>query len=292
MKKSLLLLGTSLCVPLTSHAADWFEQSTPLTQAHQHLLDGDLQSMFTSLVEVWQLDQEKNIKDHLNSLLVQSLSVDCGKGLDSKQFPDWINSITIRRLNIQSPGRDAYQMMVNVAAKKEISDIRLSKWVDKDISSDTSFNSVNSDNVTNGIYSYVKRYNLNNDISKGLYRIDVTADDQESWSAWVIFSEQNAKQTVRWASKDHWQIEKNALLNKFCPLPKLGVSVYDYVKGKYQEIWNHSYDSDYPTSLPVDSLPPDRYVLAISMTQQRWQGPIIIEQSQVISKTYDVATEE
>ncbi|QTG90682.1 DUF2861 family protein, partial [Vibrio furnissii] len=36
----------------------------------------------------------------------------------------------------------------------------------------------------------------------------------------------------------------------------------------------------------------DRYVLAVSMTHQRWQGPITIEQSQVISKTYDVSLEE
>ena len=292
MNKLLLLLGTCLCVPITVQAADWFEQNTPLTQTHQHLLEGDLPGTFSSLVEVWQLDENTNIKTHLNDLLMQALTVDCGKGLDNKEFPDWINAITIRRLTIQSPGRDAYQVLINASAKKDISDIRLTKWVDKPLSSDNSFTESDSDPVTDAEHNYVKRYNLNNEISKGLYRIDVTAEDQSSWSAWVIFGDQKPYRTVRWASKDHWQVEKNALLNKFCPLPKLGVSVYDYVKGKYQEIWNHSYDSDYPSSLPADSLPPDRYVLAISMTQQRWQGPIIIEQSQVISKTYDVAAKQ
>ncbi|MEF1174054.1 DUF2861 family protein, partial [Vibrio sinaloensis] len=33
-------------------------------------------------------------------------------------------------------------------------------------------------------------------------------------------------------------------------------------------------------------------VLAVSMNHARWQGPIIVEQSQIISKTYDVSLDE
>ena len=82
------------------------------------------------------------------------------------------------------------------------------------------------------------------------------------------------------------------MLNKHCPLPKLDASLYDYVDGQYNKVWGESYESDYPTSLEPNIVPPDRYVLAVSMTHQRWQGPIIVEQSQIISKTYDISVEE
>ncbi|SJL83856.1 DUF2861 family protein [Vibrio palustris] len=300
MKKT-LLLGTLLSVPFVAHA-EWFEDNTPLTQAHQHLLEGNLTSMFDSMVEVWQLDKSDDISNHLNGLLGQALTADCGRGLDSKQFPDWINAVTLRRVNIQSPGRDAYQVLIEASAGKPVSAIRLTQWVDQSISSDSSFKAIKpseaidysptTQNAGSNTHHYVKRYNLNNELSVGLYRLDITAKDQESWSTWVILGNQKAKRSVRWASKDHWKVEKNALLNKYCPLPKLGVTVYDYVDSDYKPIWKHFYDSDFPTSLPVDSLPPNNYVMAVSITEQRWQGPLILEKSQVISKSYSVANKE
>jgi hypothetical protein len=57
-------------------------------------------------------------------------------------------------------------------------------------------------------------------------------------------------------------------------------------------VWSKEYESDYPTNLEATDLSPDRYILAVSMTHLRWQGPISIEQSQVISKTYDISVEE
>lgn len=287
-----LLLGVLLSTPALADATGWFEKNTPLTQAHQHLLNNDLENMFSSLVEVWQLEKNKNLKNHLNDLLIQSLTVDCGKSLDNKPFPDWIQSVTIRRVDVQSPGRDAYQVAIDTKSKVPIVDIRLTKWVDKVVSTDSSFTN-RSDNVTSsGIYSYAQRYNLTSPLGAGLYRIDVTAADQESWSSWVVFGDTIAKQVVRWTSKDEWQIQKNQLLNPHCPLPKLSISVFDHVDGNYKQIWSESYESDYPTNLENVSLPSDRYIVTVSMMHQRWQGPLTIEQSQVISKTYDVNVEE
>lgn len=292
MRSTALLIGTLLSVPLSAQAVEWFQKSTPLTQAHQNLLNNDLASMFASLVEVWQLDHNKNIRSHLDELLLQSLTVDCGKGLDNKAFPDWISGVTLRRIDIQSPGRDAYQVLIDAKVTKAISDIKLTQWVDKPLSSDSTFTRTDRDSVTSNAQSYLKRYNLNTKLNMGLYRLDITAADKETWSSWIIFGHPQAKQTVRWASKDQWVVEKNALLNRYCPLPKLGVSVFDYEDGKYKEIWKQTYESDYPTKLEQDDLPDDRYVLAVSMTHHRWQGPIVIEQSQVISKTYDVSLDE
>ncbi|MCG3732106.1 DUF2861 family protein [Vibrio cincinnatiensis] len=291
MQKKAFILGTLASVPFLVHSTGWFETNTPLTQAHQNLLTNDLESMFASLVEVWQLEQNQNIQTHLNDLLIQSLSVDCGKGLQSKPFPEWIKSITITNVDIQSPGRDAYQVLVEAQTNKELVDVKLTKWVKKPLSTDVILN-LKGDNVTNDWRTYLKCYNLNTKLPIGLYRLDITANDQESWSSWVIFGEPKAKQTVRWASKDKWVVDKNALLNRYCPLPKLDVSVFDYIDSEYKEIWTKSYESDYPTELELTSLASDRYVLAVSMTHQRWQGAITIEQAQVISKTYNVSLEE
>ncbi|EOX1813325.1 DUF2861 family protein [Vibrio cholerae] len=287
----LWLTGMLISMPVFADSTGWFEKNTPLTQAHQHLLNNDLQSMFSSLVEVWQLEKNNNLKTHLNNLLIQSLNMDCGRGLDNKPFPDWIQGLTIRRVDVQSPGRDAYQVAIDTKTKVPITDIRLTKWVDKIVSTDSSFTN-RSDSVTTNVYTYAQRYNLTNPLSSGLYRIDITATDQESWSAWVILGDTIAKQVVRWASKDEWQIQKTELLNPHCPLPKLSISVFDHIDGNYKQIWSESYESDYPTTLGNISLPSDRYIVTVSMIHQRWQGPLAIEQSQVISKTYDVNIDE
>lgn len=291
MHSKLCLIGTLVCVPFYAQSVEWFESSSPLTQVHQHLLNNDLDRMFHSLVEVWQLNQTKNTKTHLNDLLIQSLSVDCGKGLTSKTFPVWLNSIVIRKVDIQSPGRDAYQVILEAQSDKALNNITLTQWVERPIASDSSFTR-SSDGVTEEGVTFRKHYNLNSKLTMGLYRIDITAEDQDSWSTWVIFGEPKAKQTVRWSSKDQWTVDKNALLNRHCPLPRLDVSVYDYFDGEYKEIWQQSYESNYPTQLELTDLTSDRYILAVSMTHKRWQGPIIIEQAQVISKTYNVSLEE
>ncbi|MBF4282397.1 DUF2861 family protein [Vibrio anguillarum] len=291
-KSRLLLVGIAfVTIPTKAQNIEWFDQITPLTQAHQNLLNNNLEAMFNSLVEVWQLEHNKNIQSHLNELLLQSLTVDCGKSLDKKPLPEWLKSITINRQEIQSPGRDAFHVDIEVDAEKPLADIRLAQWVDKSLSTDSLLTTTSSDSVT-GKAHYLKRYNLNSKITMGLYRLDITAKDQQSWSAWIVLGEPKAKQIVRWASKDQWQIEKKALLNPYCPLPELNVSLYDYIDGKYSEIWSQRYESEYPNELEITNLAADRYVLAVSMTQQRWQGPLIIEQSQVISKTYDVSVDE
>ncbi len=55
----LWLTGMLLSTPAFADPTGWFEKNTPLTQAHQHLLNNDLESMFSSLVEVWQLEKIK-----------------------------------------------------------------------------------------------------------------------------------------------------------------------------------------------------------------------------------------
>lgn len=285
-------LTALLTAPAWANSGEWFEENTPLTQAHQHLLDDDLPAMFNSMVELWQLDESKTLAPHLNSLFEQSLELDCGKGLVTRPFPQWIKSVVVERVDAQSPGRDSYRATVVVTLTKPLDRVSMKRWVSKTMSVDDSSSKVKVGDGKAENYIYTQRYNLNNWPPQGLYRVDLTAADQSSWSSWLVLGRPAASQSVRWLSKNHWVIEKNSLPNRFCPLPKLDVSLLNYKNGKYTRILNDSYDSDYPTSLEDQKLPTGRYVLSVSMTHQRWQGPIIVEQTQTISKTYDVSVEE
>ncbi|KJY83866.1 hypothetical protein TW81_05935 [Vibrio galatheae] len=287
-----LIMGALLMsAPTMAAQVPWFESNSPLTQAHRNLLNNELPAMFNSLVEVWQLEKNRAIAPHLNDIFLQSLDIDCGKSLDNRSFPEWINNLTVRSTEIQSPGRDAYRAVVEIESNRDIEDISVTRWVSKNLSTDNSFEHALPTNDL-GTQKYIKRYNLNSRVESGLYRIDVTATDQSSWSSWLLIGEPKAKMTVRWDAKAQWKVEKSALLNRHCPLPKLDVALYDYVDGEYNQVWGESHDADYPTSLDGIDVEPGRYVLAVSMSHQRWQGPIIVEQSQIISKTYDVSVEE
>ncbi|KOO04353.1 DUF2861 family protein [Vibrio nereis] len=289
LKRTAILGALLVSAPASAKDVPWFQSNTPLTQAHKHLLNNDLPAMFSSLVEVWQLEKNQTITPHLNDLLLQSLEVDCGKTLDTKPLPDWLNSVIVRRTDIQSPGRNSYRASVEIESRIDISDISLTKWVSRSLTND---NALTAFKVSDTLTKYVKRYNLNSRMTMGLYRIDVTGSDDTTWSSWLVLGEDKAKVTVRWQSKDQWKVEKNALLNPHCPLPKLDVSLYDFVDGKYNRVWGKVYESDYPSTIDSGAAQPGRYVLAVAVNQTRWQGPIIVEQSQTISKTYDVSLEE
>jgi hypothetical protein len=57
-------------------------------------------------------------------------------------------------------------------------------------------------------------------------------------------------------------------------------------------VWGKEYESEYPSQLEAKDIEPDRYVIAVSIKQSRWQGPILFVRSQIISKTLDVSPEE
>ena len=291
IRKTLLVIGALASAPIAAEGVQWFDSNTPLTQTHKHLLNGNLNAMFSSLVEVWQLESNVALKPHLNDLLLQSLEIDCGKSLDDKTLPEWLKGVIVKRTEIQSPGRDAFRATIEVQTLREITDISLMRWVDKSISNDNTLDIVRENNHS-GVLTYSKRYNINNKLPLGLYRLDIVTKDNKSWSSWLVLGDPQANMTVRWASKDRWQVEKHTLLNPHCPLPKLTAALYDYVDGKYNQVWSNNYESDYPTSLPPEQINTGRYVLAVSMVHRRWQGKIIVEQAQIISKTYDVSVEE
>ncbi|USD68231.1 DUF2861 family protein [Vibrio sp. SCSIO 43136] len=267
----------------------WFDQTSPLTYTHQKLLENDLPSAFSGLIELWQKSPEPYVAEHLDSLLVKGLEKDCGRSFSESGLAGWINELIIRRQVIQSPGRQSTSMIVDVLSDREIKDIRFRRWTKTKISSDSDFSLVGTSKE--GHKRYNKRYNLSSRLASGLYRVTVSPSKGEPWSSWIVIAEPQAKEVLRWQTKDSWKVEKVGLLNYHCPLPVMNISVFDYVNDEYRKIWEKDYESEYPSHIPLRDVEPDRYVLAVSITHKRWQGVISIEDQQVISKTYDISVD-
>lgn len=285
MKNLFLIL---CCIPSLCFSAEtWFEDNSPLNQAHQKLLDNDLTGSFASIIQVWQSDPDKYIESHLNELLLKTLENDCGKSIDSEPVATWIQNVVIKRQSVQSPGKSTSRAIVEVTSNTDISSIELLGWPGIAISNESSLETLSNKNGS----TYTLTYELNQRMPSGLYRLQVTNGLDETWSLWVVMGESPAKQVVRWDSKDTWAVDKLYRLNPYCSLPILSVSLFDYVDNEYIRVWHQQYENDYPTRLSAGKLKADRYVLAVGITHQRWQGSIAIEDQQVISKTYDISTE-
>ena len=285
MRFYLLLL--SVYFSTCSAANDWFESSSPLNQAHQKLLNNDLEGSFRGLINVWQSEPDGYVKQHLNDLLLKSLESDCGKSISNEPIAAWIHSVVIKRQSIQSPGRSVSRAIVEITSPEEIASVSLLNWPDGAVSNENSF-VIQQGNERN---TYTMTYDLTQRLANGLYRIEVTAKNGNNWSVWIVMSESISKQVVRWDSKDTWAVDKLGLLNPYCVLPVLTVSLYDYVADEYVRVWHREYESNYPKQLPISELNADRYVLAVGITHHRWQGAVIIEDQQVISKTYDISAD-
>ncbi|MDP5252973.1 MULTISPECIES: DUF2861 family protein [unclassified Vibrio] len=290
MKVTPILISLLSLQPLMAGAdSQWFESNTPLTQAHQYLLEDDLSDMFNSMVEVWQSNDDGSLNHHLNQLLNQSLVEDCGKSLMNGAMPEWLDAVTIQRETVQYPGNDSHRLLIDVLSHQKVNSIRFEKWVNTQISTDGTLFTLDDDEENE--QHVQQRYTLSNKLAPGLYRLTISADDQPEWSSWVILSDQEPTHYVRWSSNDTWQVEKKTLTNRYCPLPLLKVTVSDYVDDDYQQVWSKTYDAQYPTKLEATKLPNDRYVLFVSMSNRRWQGDILLQTSQTISRTLDVSND-
>ncbi len=265
----------------------WFEQQTALTNAHKKLLQNDLDGAFKGIVQVWQQSPDEHVAKHLDKFFVKSLEKDCGQSLQKKPLPEWLDELVVRRQIIQSPGRQSSSVIIDLSSRTEIDSIGFTRWPQSKVSSDTEFERLSNNDQNEFVFQ--KRYSLNSRLSSGLFQVTVKPTKGEPWKSWIVMAEPQSKEILRWQAKGAWKVEKTGLLNRHCPLPIMNISVFDYLDGQYQKIWNQEYESDYPTQVPLRDLEPDRYVLAVSITHKRWQGAISIEDQQVISKTYDIS---
>ncbi|NLS13345.1 DUF2861 family protein [Vibrio sp. SM6] len=294
-----LVAFVGLSAPLYAANEQWFEHNTALSQAHQHLLENDMPGMYQALIEVWQTAPNTITQNHLSELLAHSLTWDCGQSLAAKPLPDWISALKLTRQTIESPGRKTYRAIVDITSVEDVVDIELTRWPDKELSGEQPINLIdadgiqteqnNSDNVTNfKERQHQKVYSLTSELEAGLYRLAATSHDGNNWSSWVILEESQPAMELRWTAQNSWQVQRTQLRNVKCPLPQLVVGLFDYQNGEYQQIWQASYESDYPTTFdPSSAIPDKRYILAVSLNTRRWQGDIVIEHRQTLSRNYE-----
>ncbi|WP_153448597.1 DUF2861 family protein [Vibrio algicola] len=288
---SLLILCISLLPNQSWADNEWFTQQDSITNAHKALLSGDLKKSFDAMVEAWQNEPEAHVTNHLNGLLWKGLESDCGRGFDTSGYPSWLNNVVIERQVIQSPGRLNYRLNyrlnIRASTNSNVSEISFVKWPDKALLSNAKLSKDNS--ASTGKLNYSVQIDRNTEIGNGLYKIRIKTQSGNSWEDWIVLGQPDSAQSIRWVSKDSWAIDKTALLNRFCPLPILDISLYGNIEGHYKKVWSQAFETKYPETLPQSTLPNNRYLLDVSMTHKRWQGLISIEYKQIINKAYDLS---
>lgn len=288
-----LITCLAVSLPYSSTEAKWFEESNTVTKMHESLLKDDLSGMFELMVQVWQQESEDYLRPHLDDLLEQAIGKDCGKSLVSEGFPAWIDNLVINKNRVQRPGRTSYKVRIDIESESTIKDISLLRWPDSHISSEKQVSQKVDLDSEDGrqLHFTSKSYSLSSQVKSGLYQLVVTDVNGEEWKTWVIMDTIKPAQEVRWESRDSWAVDKKKLLNPSCPLPRQTIEVLEYSDGKYSRVWENSYESQYPKSIPKGVVEPNRYLVSVSMVNSRWQGPIIIQEQNTISKTIDLTEE-
>jgi hypothetical protein len=287
MRKTVLVLLLALSSH-SSQAQGWFQQKTTLTNAHQYLLEDNISESYSALIQVWQQEANDHLSPHLNDLFIQLLEKDCGKSITKSSFPNWLDSVSITQQSLERPGRISYSISIQADSNHELTDISLEQWPNVSVAIDETLSGENADDNN---YTYQKYYDLSKRLSEGLYQLTITNKSGVSWSSWIMLTDEMSDHKVRWSSKDTWVVEKTKLLNPHCPLPVQHVSVFDYIDDEYKKVWDKKYETNYPNQLQVRSLPTERYVLTVSMSHSRWQGHVLYQDQQIISKTLDLTEE-
>lgn len=288
---SLSLLSAFACSSLAANADEWFIEKTSITNAHKALLEGQLEKSFDSIVQTWQKEPSDKIKQHLNQLLNKALESDCGKTFDTSGFPKWLDKVTIERQTIQNMTRVNYKLKLDIESTEQLAQVQFTKWPDLDlINQSLQLQQPQAEELATQpvIWPYTHSIDMNAQIDTGLYKIKIQTQDQQEWESWIVLSKRHSKRVVRWSSNDSWVVDKKELLNEFCPLPILTVSLSGNSDKSYKKVWEKSYESKFPESVPDLKLPPDRYLLNVSITHKRWQGLILVQDKQIMNKAYDI----
>ncbi len=287
--KSVLLTFLLATASTAAFADHWFIENTSLTNAHKLFLEGDSTKGFQSLIEVWQQLPSTSKQVHLDKLINSVIEVDCGRSLTQMAMPEWLDGVTIERQNIQSPGRLSHKLIVKANTTLELTKISFIRWPDHEVISESS--PVKSDGSESQFQFSATTENLNTRAKSGLYKVVIAAGSDVEWESWVILAEPQNKEMIRWSSKQGWRTYKTGLLNEYCPLPTLNINLFTNKDSTFHQVWSKQFEGEYPNQLPKIDLLDDRYVLAISLKHRRWQGSIMIFDTQTITKTIDLNSE-
>lgn len=293
--RKFIAVGVLVCLSHASFAnsVDWFNEQSALYTAHKQFLEGDAKKGLITSIEVLQSSTNENIANNIDKLLSSAISINCGRDLSNKKIPSWLNTVIVERVIVQSPGRLHHRLIVKFDSKKEIANLSFIKWPQEEQLTNPSIKRIptQDERVTQYIYA---SESLNNRIQNGLYKLIITADDEEktSWESWIVLTTPKTEMQVTWSGKDKWKTTQTGLIKSNCPLPEMAIAIYDHQDNEYIKLWEQTYEEKFPTSLPPTNVLPGSYILSVSFNHKRFQGPISIQEIQAITKVINFSSDE
>lgn len=305
MIKQLLLISSILWVPSLTHAKEsttdkakneWFLDQSPLIHAHQSLLEGDLATTFSSLVEVWQSLPAKYQEDNLNDLLNQVLTVDCGRSFFTTNLPSWITDLRFSMQRAYTFGRLSQHVAIYVTTTKPLAALTLDQWPESKLMDIKSIEPItiktstqDNTSVQQALYQYEVSKELVEAIQPGLYTVKFNFEDDSTWNSALLIGSANFSRSLVWHPDDTWSIQKLALLNSSCPPPELQVKIIPDNDATHLPVREESFTNNYPTRLKDYHLPDGKYLLELSLVNTRYQGDIKLDQTQKIIKNHAIS---
>lgn len=283
-----------------SEPNSWFIGHSPINNANQSLLEGDLSSTFKSLVEVWQSLPAAYQLDNLNQLLAQSVSVDCGKSFFQTSLPSNIKQLRFSMERAYTLGQLSQHIQVYTTTDKLIQSITINQWPELEILKKDQLEPIRifskplkqkkkeEEDETDIEYQYQLGKEVTESIKPGLYEVKFDFEDQSDWSSLLLIGNLKLNHQLVWHPDDTWSIQKLALLNPSCPSPELKVTAFSEKENQLEPIWEESYTSKYPTQMPKNQLSTGKYLLQIALSSTRYQGDIKIDQTQKITKNHAI----
>ncbi|MBU2712985.1 DUF2861 family protein [Zooshikella harenae] len=251
---------------ILSHSifADWFNQQTPLTKAHESILQGDMPSFWQTMHDVWNSETLDQSESWFNLLSVM-YQRQCGRDLPIR-LPLWLESLDIAIIQRDEPLRRYYRWEIEGYTKKYIRYIEI-KGTNADLKLD---NQVRQQKRS----FYGESEEQVKSIYGGVYQITV-ATAQEHWQGSILLAPLHNIQWINWQG-NNWQITEDVNNNKvslICPPQEIKAVIMKPIS--YELVWHQRIKAQESYSLP--KLQPGPYWYSVSFINHRFQGDIHIE---------------
>ncbi len=167
-----LIFGTTVT------AKSWFNDQTALYSAHKAFLEGDYLKGFETSIEVLQHSNDSSVVKNIDRLIGAANITNCGRNLLPSVIPNWLSSLSVKRMTTQNPGQLHHQLLIQFDSKKPIASLSFLEWSDKYQLINPSITIAPSKNKQTKQYLYASEL-INNRIKNGLYKLSITADDDK-----------------------------------------------------------------------------------------------------------------
>lgn len=270
-------------------AIKWFTEQTPLTHAHQALLENRLQDAFGNMVEVAQNMPSDDQRESLDDILSQVIDIDCGQSFQQKALPDTIRFLRLSTQRTYTFGRLNLGLVVEVESKDEIRNFKLVEWPDDTIISSKTpklRDIRHHQEEDEHLYQYRLETNIKAPPEPGLYQLSLSFKHGGSWNTDILIGSYRFSRSLVWLPNETWQIQHLALKKDLCPSPTLNIRVFADEKRTEPPVWGKEYVNNYPNQVPDTKLPAGHYWLELSLVNTRYQGGIRLDQTQKVIKNY------